>query len=246
MSSVARHYADHLAPIYVWMAGGFEQALSAGESDVRGFLGAVDHAVDLGAGFGMHAIPLARAGADVLAIDSSEHLLSALSRGSDGLPIRTVQADLSDFAAYVDESPDLILCMGDTLTHLGSPEDVERLIRAVASALRPGGSFLATFRDYRSLPSGEGRFIPVRSDDTRIHTCFLEELPGHVRVHDLIHERTGEQWQMRVSSYLKLRLSPDDVVAWAAAAGLRCTLEPGPRGMVRLRADASRSLAARG
>ena len=238
MTSVAQHYADHLAPIYLWMAGGLERALTLGASDVADFFGSVQYAVDLGAGFGMHTIPLARAGVRVLAVDSSAQLLSTLASTSSGLAVDIVHADLSEFSSYLSASPDLILCMGDTLTHLASLDVVNGLIRSVAAALRPGGTFLATFRDYRRLPSGESRFIPVRSDDSRIHTCFLEELPEHVLVHDLIHERTGEQWQMRVSSYLKLRLDPDELVASATAAGLRCKLESGPRGMVKLRADA--------
>lgn len=238
MTSVEQHYASHLAPIYVWMAGGLEQALSLGTSDVSEFLGAARSVVDLGAGFGMHTIPLARAGARALAIDTSAHLLSDLARGSTGLPVQTVQADLLDFAAHLSERPDLILCMGDTLTHLPNVGQVEQLLRSVAAALQPGGTFIATFRDYRTLPSGDNRFIPVRSDDNRIHTCFLEELPEHVRVHDIVNERVDGQWRMRVSSYLKCRLDPDALVAAATNAGLRCKVEPGPRGMLRLRADA--------
>jgi hypothetical protein len=44
-------------------------------------------------------------------------------------------------------------------------------------------TFVATFRDYTTLPAGDARFIPVRSDPDRIHTCFLEEAQQHVRVH---------------------------------------------------------------
>lgn len=59
MTSVEAHYETLLAPIYLWMAGGAEAAFSAGAKDLEGLLGAPGFAVDLGAGFGMHAIPLA-------------------------------------------------------------------------------------------------------------------------------------------------------------------------------------------
>ena len=195
-------------------------------------------AVDLGAGFGMHTNPLARSGASVLAIDSSEQLLSDLRQSCVGLPVQAVQADLLGFPSHISARPDLILCMGDTITHLASETDVEGLIRSVARSLRPGGTFVATFRDYRSVPTGDSRFIPVRSDSDRVHTCFLEELPQHVLVHDIVHEREGDRWRTRVSSYRKLRLSPDAIVAFADASGLRCRVEPGPRGMLKIRADA--------
>ena len=73
MSSVAAHYEALLAPVYLWMAGGIDNALALGASDLAGFAGPGGLAVDLGAGFGMHAIPLARAGYRVLAIDSSPY-----------------------------------------------------------------------------------------------------------------------------------------------------------------------------
>lgn len=238
MTSVIDHYQSHLAPIYLWMAGGIEHALALGRDDVAQFLDRPGYAVDLGAGFGMHSIPLAQAGFKVLAVDSSPLLLSELRQRSQGLNICAVESDLLEFPGHLSAPADLILCMGDTLTHLQRPDDVEHLFRSVASSLRPGGQFIATFRDYRELPVGDRRFIPVRSDTMRIHTCFLEQMPERVVVHDIIHERLDDRWSMRVSSYQKLRLSPAAVIEAAESAGLKCRIEPGPRGMVKVLAHA--------
>lgn len=238
MSSVASHYETHLAPIYVWMAGGIEQAVKLGAGDVAEFLDARGYAVDLGAGFGMHTIPLAKSGHHVLAVDTSEYLLAELQKHCSDLEVDVAAADLLDFPAYMPDRADLILCMGDTLTHLQTIDQVATLMRRIGSSLRPGGHFIATFRDYRHLPSEANRFIPVRSDANRIHTCFLEEAAEHVLVHDVLHERNNDAWTMKVSSYKKLRLSPEAAVEAASAAGLLCRIEEGPRGMVKLRANA--------
>ena len=90
-----------------------------------------------------------------------------------------------------------------THTPCKTPHRCRRLLKSVAGALASGGRFVATFRDYRQLPMGDARFIPVRSDDRRIHTCFLEERGKQVIVHDLIYERAqpDASWQVRVSSY---------------------------------------------
>ena len=238
VTTVASHYKNHLAPIYVWMAGGVEHAAALGASDLAEFLGTPGYAVDLGAGFGMHTIPLARSGHRVLAIDTCSELLYVLRGQCAGAQVEAIEADLQDFVLHLSGKADLILCMGDTLTHLDSTTQVERLLRNVAGSLRPGGRFVATFRDYLNLPKGIDRFIPVRSDADRIHTCFLEEAPEHVVVHDLIHERRAEGWSTRVSSYEKLRLSPDTVVQAAESVGLRCRIDAGARGMVKLHAVA--------
>lgn len=222
------------------MAGGADAALSQGAAELAALhvpaaTGAA--ALDLGAGFGMHAIPLARLGYAVTAIDSSPLLLSELQRLGKGHDIRTFEADLLDFATHVDEVATLILCMGDTLTHLSSTDEVERLCAQVAACLAPGGRFITTFRDYSRLPRGDDRFIPVRSDSERIHTCFLEEHGDRLLVHDIVHERQGGAWITRVSHYPKLRLAPDAVVAQLQRLGLQATREAGPRGMACIAAS---------
>jgi SAM-dependent methyltransferase len=240
MSSVAAHYETLLAPVYLWMAGGIDNALALGASDLAGFAGRGGLAVDLGAGFGMHAIPLARAGYRVLAIDSSPYLIEQLRSFSKGLDVEAVVSDLMQFPEHLppNQKADLVLCMGDTLTHLPDETAVAELGQRVAVSLAPGGRFVATFRDYTTLPTGNARFIPVRSDANRIHTCFLEEQADHVLVHDLLYEKQGDRWSMQVSNYNKLRLSPAAVCRTFQSVGLTASVVAGPRGMVRLTADA--------
>jgi SAM-dependent methyltransferase len=243
MISVTEHYESHLAPVYVWMAGGMDTAIARGRAEV---IAVCPHpstsrwAVDLGAGFGMHAIPLADIGYSVLAIDSSETLLDEMRRQIGTRPITAVRDDLLSFKKHLREPAAVIMCMGDTLTHLPDRQSVERLFADVADALERGGSFIATFRDYSAPLFGRQRFIPVRSDSDRLLTCFLEYEEDSVTVHDIINERQGSEWRQRVSAYRKLRLSPDWVAGRVEAPGLRVRIEPGLGGMTRLVAERPR------
>lgn len=242
MATVFEHYERHLAPVYSWMAGGIESAVSDGRQELTA-LGLSSNsgkcAVDLGAGFGMHAIPLAQSGWKVLAIDSSAHLLSELGAQTEGMPVTAVQDDLLSFTRHLSDTPELFLCMGDTLTHLADLAAVEGLIHAVAEHLVPGGRFIASFRDYTVTLDGEARFIPVKSDACRILTCFLEYAPDAVRVHDILHEREDGAWLMRVSAYQKLRLDPLWLKARLEKHGFAARTEAGLSGMVRLVATRS-------
>jgi SAM-dependent methyltransferase len=239
MPSPAEHYANHLGPVYSWMAGGVAAAIDRGAAELNAIplnptAGGV--AVDLGAGFGMHAIPLARRGFKVLAIDSCAVLLEELRAHSGPLPIQTVCDDLLSFQSHLPESTAVmaLLCMGDTLTHLADTESIHKLICAAATTLSPNAHFVITFRDYSSALVAEQRFISVRGDESRILTCFLDYADSHVTVYDLLHERTPSGWQLRVSSYQKLRLKPDWVVGLLEANGFTVRCEPGASGMVRL------------
>lgn len=237
MTTVADHYKTHLAPVYLWMAGGFDAAVSRGEKEIEAIfpnLSSEITAVDLGAGFGMHSIPLARCGCSVIAIDTSSLLLEELKNHAESLPIRAVEDDLLSFQRHLDLKANLILCMGDTLTHLPDLESVRKLFSLAAESLGSGGQFITTFRDYTSPLVGNGRFIPVKSDTDRILTCFLEYASDYVNVHDVLHERDGSTWQLRVSTYRKLRLSPEWVSETLQINGFSIRIEPGLGGMVRV------------
>lgn len=240
MTSAAEHYENHLAPVYLWMVYGLDSAVSRGESEINAVFPNLSNgstAVDLGAGFGMHSIPIARRGCRVIAIDRSSKLLQVLREHIETLPIQAVEDDLLAFQEHLDTKAHFILCMGDTLTHLSDPQSVEKLFSFVAESLHPGGMFITTFRDYTPPLVGDERFIPVRSDNDRILTCFLEYSPDYVTVHDVLHERIGPVWQQRVSSYRKLRLSPEWVSTTLQAKGFTVRIEPGLAGMVRVVAD---------
>ena len=213
---VSDHYERLLGPVYSWMIGDVEAATARADAELDA-IGLSAHAtgtaLDLGAGFGMHSLPLARRGYKVLAIDTYEPLLQELRSRAGALAIETVNADLLDLRTYISQPADVILCMGDTLTHLPDAAAVDSLFAAVAAVLSPGGLFVATFRDYVSAPlQGDQRFLLVRSDENRILTCFLEYSDKTVLVHDVLHERAAAKWQLRLSSYLKLRLAPEEVV----------------------------------
>ena len=237
VASVQAHYDGHLGPVYGWMMGNFDVAKAAASTELRAAgmsEGAGRVAVDLGAGPGAHATALADAGYAVTAIDTCAELLEELRAHAGDRAIRCVNDDLLNLRRHSAGAVDAIVCMGDTLTHIASLPSLERLFEAIAEVLKPAGIFAATFRDYTLALEGVGRFIPVRQDDRRILTCFLEYRETTVTVSDLLHERTDAGWTLRVSSYSKLRLSPEWVRATLNRLGLEARLEVGRRGMVRL------------
>lgn len=244
MASVAEHYDQHLGPIYTWMSGGADAARARftallTQLDLRPrAVGAT--AVDLGCGSGFQTIPLAQAGYQVTAIDFSEALLTELARDTDNLAVRTVRADLRELERYCPTpSPEVIVCMGDTLPHLPSIDDIARVLASACQALAPNGHLLLSFRDYTVPRSGNDRFIPVRGDTDRILTCFLEYENDHVTVHDVLHTRSGNEWRLNVSAYRKTRLAPEWVRRELTKLGLELVYETAQSGTVTLAARRS-------
>ena len=210
MNTAKDHYEQQLASVYSWMSGTPEAAIKRNH-DLLCRLG-IDSAprglvVDLGAGSGFQSIPLAELGFSVVAVDFCAALLSELSVRANHLSIRTIHDDILNFSKYIEEQAQLIVCMGDTLTHLESLNAVQSLLLSIEHALATSGKLILTFRDYVSKePHGTQRFIPVRSDESTILTCFLEYHKNVVEVYDLLYRREGEGWVLNTSSYLKLRI----------------------------------------
>jgi 2-polyprenyl-3-methyl-5-hydroxy-6-metoxy-1,4-benzoquinol methylase len=222
MPSVEEHYNRLLADVYSWMYGGWDAAL-ARYTEFFTTRGIVPHgskrAIDLGAGCGFQAIPLARLGFSVTAIDLDRKLLRELEQHLDGEEIETVCADIMEFRRHAPRTAELIICMVDTLLHLETQDAVTRLAADVFEALEPGGRFIATFRDFTVETKELERFIPVRNDEQTVLTCFLEFEPETVKVHDLVYRRVDGRWDFAKSFYRKLRLPTAWVVTTLRGAG---------------------------
>ncbi|RPI60048.1 MAG: methyltransferase domain-containing protein, partial [Lysobacterales bacterium] len=142
MASVEEHYDRLLADVYSWMYGGWDAALARYTEffAARGIAPRQSgRVVDLGAGCGFQAIPLARLKFQVTAIDLDRKLLAELEVHAGGERIETVCADLVEFRRHVREPLELVVCMVDTLLHLDSKDVVERLFTDVFASLEPSG-----------------------------------------------------------------------------------------------------------
>ncbi|MBX7258045.1 MAG: class I SAM-dependent methyltransferase [Candidatus Hydrogenedentes bacterium] len=242
MATALEHYENLLAEHYTWLYGGWETKLE----ENRAFFAQIDlldgagkSAVDLGCGSGFQSVPLAQAGYEVYAVDISSTLLSELRQRADGLPIVCVEGDLLDFMHTCPASPDLVVCMTDTILHLADKAAIEQLFGSVAGALAQGGAFVLSFRDNNAEPRDIDRIIPVRSDDRTIFTCILEYEAEHVKVFDVTYTREGERWSMSKSFYRKVRVSTEWVRQALEQSGLRVVDANVVRGMTYLVAQKS-------
>lgn len=239
MSNVQDHYDRMLGSVYSWIIGDYTDVCRRNAA-LLGSLGlGSGHkalAVDLGCGPGCHSLPLAEAGYRVVAVDFCNGLLNELRGHAAQLPIRTVHDNILHFRRHLEEAPQLVLCMGDTLVHLPDWDAVRTLLRDVVDSLLPGGAFLASLRDYSaSPPAGTDQFIPVRSDAERIFTCFLQYRDDTIEVRDILQTRDGDNWNLDVSRYQKLRLDYRRIIGLLQDLGMMVDPEFEDHGMICIR-----------
>jgi SAM-dependent methyltransferase len=238
MASVHEHYDDVLSPHYSRMFGEFEAKVDEQQALLQR-LGVIAPsgdrvAVDLGCGPGFQSIALARLGFRVVAIDLCRRLLAELDARARGLPVESIVGDIRDVAELAPATAELIVCMGDTLSHLAHADEVERVFDGAARRLAVDGRLVLTFRDLSGRLEELDRFIPVFASDDLIMTCFLEYEPASVKVHDLIWVREPHGWRFRKGAYRKLRLGAEAVAAQLERAGFTVERHQAPAGMVAL------------
>ena len=95
--------------------------------------------LDLGCGPGRHALPLARAGLDVTAMDTSEYLLDDLRRRAEEerLQIDIRCEDMREFAR--PGSFDAVFVMWTTFGYFEDEADHDRVLENIFDSLKPGG-----------------------------------------------------------------------------------------------------------
>jgi ubiquinone/menaquinone biosynthesis C-methylase UbiE len=134
--------------------------------------------VELGVGTGRVAIPMARAGATVVGVDTSSAMMTEGARRAAeagvGERISWVQGDMRTFVA--DEPADLVVCPFRSFLHLLTTEDQLAALQAVRASLRPGGRFVTNFftPDPLTMVQLEGkRVLSNTFTDERGRTCEI-------------------------------------------------------------------------
>lgn len=215
MASVRKHYDNFLAEHYSWMFGDFNAKVQENKAFFK--LTGIEprsggKALDLGCGSGFQSIALEKLGFRVLSVDMCETLLNELRNRSAGRDINAVQGDILDHSIYADKGPfEVAVCMGDTLTHLQETQEVSALLANIYPHLEEGGRLALSFRDLTAELKGIDRIIPVRSDDDKIMATFLEYEATKVNVHDIVFVKGDSGWELRKSTYRKLRIGMHQV-----------------------------------
>ena len=213
--TVKDHYDKHLGNFYSWMIGNFlekqlEQEVFFSENNIKPSASKV--AFDLGAGHGLQAVSLAKLGFSVKAVDFNDQLLKELQTNKLGYDIDVIKSDLLLFLKNEKGKAGAIVCMGDTLTHLESISQVEQLVHNCSNLLIPKGKIIFSFRDLTTELKNVERFFAVKSDESRILTCFLEYFQDYVLVHDILYEKENGTWKQKVSVYPKLRINETQIL----------------------------------
>ena len=177
--------------------------------------------LDLGCGTGSLTECLARAGYDMIGVDSSEDMLEIAmdKRGRSGLDILYLLQDMREFELYGTVRAVVSIC--DSMNYILDYADLVQVFRLVNNYLDPGGIFifdLNTEYKYEAL-MGSRTFAEDREDGSFI--WYNEYSPeDHINEYDLtLFVREGKLFRRFQETHYQRAYSPAEVRRAAAEAG---------------------------
>ncbi len=101
--------------------------------------------LELGCGTGRITIPIAREGHDIIGLDISDKLLEKAKEKAEeeDISIEWVQGDMRNFS--LDKRFNLIFIPFNSIHHILTLEDMEKVLNNVKKHLRPNGRFIVEF-----------------------------------------------------------------------------------------------------
>lgn len=197
-------------------------------------LGEGGRILELGAGSGRVTIPLARAGHEVVALDTSPAMLGKLRARVAALPsavarrISIVEGDLRDFD--VGKKFPLVVAVFNVLEHLYTRVEVDACFRSVARHLAPGGAFafdvqmpdLAWLLRDPSKRWAKTRFTDPTTGRAMFYSTNHDYDPvGQIALIRLYYEPVDGKGPTKIVKLSQRKFFPAELEALVAHAGLR-------------------------
>lgn len=149
--------------------------------------------LDAGCGTGFHSLLLAKLGAEVTGVDVSKKMLAKaeVHAREMNLQIRFLQ---SDFSSLPDRCGlfDAVFCLGNSLAHLLTDEELQSSISAFGRVLQPGGMLFLQTLNYDRILSQGTRIQSVKERDSTTFVRYYEYQESGIIFHLLTINRSGE------------------------------------------------------
>ena len=190
--------------------------------------------LDAACGTGMHAIALAQKGYSASGADLSAPMIERARQNAAGAGV-AVPFKVAGFgalaSAFGQEALDALLCLGNSLPHVLTLQDLAAALANFAACLRPDGLLLIQNRNFDAVLASSERWMEPQShrvqdaersfDAERIFLRFYDFDPdGLLTFHVLtLRREDGGPWSQKVMSSRLRPLTQAELLAALKSAG---------------------------
>lgn len=185
--------------------------------------------LDAACGTGGHALWLARQGYRVAGADASPVMIQLAQQKASaaGLDVPFVVADLANPQSAIRnrQSFDAVLCLGNSLPHLLTQDELIAALRGMADVLRPGGLLVLQNLNYDLRWQRQPRWFAAQGgvlDGQEVLVWRFADyvaLAGRIAFHIALFRKGPGGWQVEVHTTPQRPLFQADLAAALAKAG---------------------------
>jgi SAM-dependent methyltransferase len=199
-----------------------------------GALGGVGRSVrvlDTACGTGMHALGLAEKGYLTAGVDLSPEMIerARANAAAAGVIVRFAKAGFGSLAKTFSGEEifpfDALLCLGNSLPHILTPQDLALALTDFARCLRRGGLVIIQNRNFDAVLAKRERWMEPQSyqegNNEWIFLRFYDyELDGLINFNIVtLRRQAGGDWQQHAAATFLYPLKQAEVVAALTASG---------------------------
>ena len=219
-------FYDALAPMFDVMTD-WESRLAAEGPFLKSVLedAGARRVLDAACGSGGHALWLARQGYEVAGADVSPVMIALAQEkaAADGVGVPFVVSDLANLQASAVY--DAVLCLGNSLPHLSTQDDLVAALRGMAGVLRPGGALVLQNLNYDLRWQKQPRWFMAQGgvldgQEVLVWRFADYDVPaGCIAFHIALFRKDAPNWQVEVHTTPHRPLFRADLLAALTEAG---------------------------
>lgn len=158
--------------------------------------------LDAACGTGLHCIALSRLGIETMGADISEEMLAIAKKNarSASVDFPLVHTSLQELGQYVSGSFDAVFCLGNSLPHLLTPEDLLDALQSFSAVLNPGGMIILQLLNYQKILEEKNRIVAINRSGNKEFIRFYDFLQKTVRFNILSVSWENDSARSRLNS----------------------------------------------
>jgi SAM-dependent methyltransferase len=196
-------FYNKLASDYDTMTS-FEKRFASEEPHFRELVRrfSIASAVDAGCGTGFHTLLLARLGVDVTGVDVSSEMLKRATGHARGMRLNAtfVESTFQQIASHVEIMHDGVFCLGNSLAHILSKDDLLTSIRGFASVLKAHGRLFLQTLNYDRIMAQRKRIQNIKEEGDSIFVRFYDFESELIRFNVLKLDRSPDGFRHDLNS----------------------------------------------
>jgi len=166
-------------------------------------------ALDVACGTGLHVILLTQMGVRVAGVDISSEMLDKARENARRFEVQAewIQTSMQELVPPVKSHFDAVLCLGNSLPHLLTPDSLKSALRNFYQLLYSGGIAIIQLLNYERLLSRKQRIIGIHRQGEKEFIRFYD-FPGETVIFNILTiqwEGDNPQYQLNATELLPYR-----------------------------------------